>query len=677
MTDRAGVDEFDEIVEMVDQPSYTAPQWLRTRVLSEQRLPILAPWAKDIDEFKRTATWLWLHYRHTWAYHLARTPLYLLRVLARGPRGLARTVTAAVRWCLDEPTRYALSLVNENREPERYAKLDEIHRDHVHKRSALVGSVAVTIAVAPFALAAAPAAYQAIVLVAVVGVLAKIGEEHDKPIVSRAVVATKAERLTADTVERALWKLSKIKEGDPIRFPSPITRDGAGWRADVDLPEGVTAAEVVEQRDKLAAALRRPQGAVWPEPAPDVHPGRLVLWVGDEDMSTRQPPRWPLAKKGDVNVFDPIPFGIDFRGRVITITLMFASMVVGSIPRMGKTWSVRLLLLAAALDVRCELHVYDLKGTGDFSAFQPVAHRYRAGDDDDDLAYALTDMRDLRSEFRRRAKVIRELPANVCPENKVTDDLASRRSLRLHPIVLGIDECHLWYQHPVHGDEFEEIVSDLSKRGPAVGIFAVNATQEPKADTLPPSISRNAVLRFCLKVMDQVPNDAVLGTSAYKTGVRATLFKRSDVGIGLLAGEGDAPTVVQTYPVDGPQAEAIVERARVLRAEGGWLTGDAAGDTLHADTDRRQFLIDVLSVVPSDEDKVWSSDLCDRLADLNPAAYGDLEQNGDKAANEERRRRLASRLADFDVDTKQLRIGDGVQAGVRREWVAAALDAAS
>jgi hypothetical protein len=37
-------------------------------------------------------------------------------------------------------------------------------------------------------------------------------------------------------------------------------------------------------------------------------------------------------------------------------------MVIGSIPRMSKTFSVRLLLLAAALDVLAELHVFDLKG---------------------------------------------------------------------------------------------------------------------------------------------------------------------------------------------------------------------------------------------------------------------------------------------------------------------------
>jgi hypothetical protein len=105
------------------------------------------------------------------------------------------------------------------------------------------------------------------------------------------------------------------------------------------------------------------------------------------------------------------------------------------------TFSVRLLLLAAALDPLAELHVFDMKGTGDFSALEPVAHAYRAGDDADDIEYALADLRALSEELRRRTKVIRTLPRDLCPESKITPELAGKRALRLHPIVLAADEC--------------------------------------------------------------------------------------------------------------------------------------------------------------------------------------------------------------------------------------------
>ena len=291
-------------------------------------------------------------------------------------------------------------------------------------------------------------------------------------------------------VTRALRSLgisAMNAKGAEITYPAPITRDGPGWRADVDLPYGVTPQDVMEKRRELASGLRRPLGCVWPEPARDDHGGRLVLWVGDRDLAKTKQERWPLAQRGRTDLFAPVPFGTDQRGRVVAVTLMFASMVVGSIPRMGKTFSVRLLLLAAALDVRAELHLFELKGTGDFGPLEPVAHAYRSGDDDDDgdIDYAVTDMRAVRAEMRRRTKVIRELPRALCPESKVTAELADRRELGLWPIVVAVDECQRWFEHKRHGEELTDIAEDLVRRGPAAGIIPIFATQRPDAKSLP------------------------------------------------------------------------------------------------------------------------------------------------------------------------------------------------
>jgi len=43
-----------------------------------------------------------------------------------------------------------------------------------------------------------------------------------------------------------------------------------------------------------------------------------------------------------------------------------------------------------------QLHLFELKGTGDFSPLEPVAHAYRAGDEEDDIEYAVADMRALQ-----------------------------------------------------------------------------------------------------------------------------------------------------------------------------------------------------------------------------------------------------------------------------------------
>ena len=62
----------------------------------------------------------------------------------------------------------------------------------------------------------------------------------------------------------------------------------------------------------------------------------------------------------------------------------------------------------------------------------------------------------------------------------------------------------------------------IIKIGPAFGVMLDLATQRPDGKSLPTGVSSNVGLRFCLKVMDQTENDMVLGTSAYKNGIRAT-----------------------------------------------------------------------------------------------------------------------------------------------------------
>jgi S-DNA-T family DNA segregation ATPase FtsK/SpoIIIE len=339
-------------------------------------------------------------------------------------------------------------------------------------------------------------------------------------------------------------------------------------------------------------------------------------------MSKARKPVWPLLKGGSVDLFRPQPFGTDPRGRWVELTLMFMAMVIGSIPRMGKTFTLREVLLIAALDPRAEIHAYDLKGTGDLSALEQVAHRYRAGEEDEDIEYAVAGMRELREELRRRAKVIRDLPRDLCPENKVTPELASKKSLGLHPLVIGVDECQKWFEHPEHGKELEAISTDLVKRGPALGIIPVFATQRPDAKSLPTGISANASTRFCLKVMGQMENDMVLGTSQYKQGVRATMFAWTDKGTGYFVGEGADARITTTVNIDGPLAERIAARARAAREATGRITGHALGEQpAVAPALSFHLLDDIAAVVPANEAKVWCRTVAARLAELRPEVY--------------------------------------------------------
>ncbi|MGW0942921.1 cell division protein FtsK [Streptomyces sp. NPDC002623] len=610
----------------VDNPKLPDPG-----VTTEKRRPIVAPWLRSRRDLLATVERAAGHAGYATAYHGLRAPWYGVQLALMAPRGTARLLTSTNRWVWDREAAPLRDYAVRTEDVEEYMRLARLRGNRVRLRG-LVTVVACVFGLS-FALwlyVMAPAFLWPFAAGGVL-TLGYFGQQPDAPVIGPAVMRTELQKLTGTIVLRALDAIGNprvsaaIKKGgdmNGMRFTSEITRDGPGYRADLDLPYGVVPEDVMEQRQALASGLRRKLGCVWPSGDPDEHEGRLILWVGDKPMNETTKPPWPLLKEGEVDLFKPVVFANDQRMRDLRVTLMFASIVIGSIPRMGKTFLLRLLLLIAALDPRAALYAFDFKGTGDLGPLEPVCHRYRSGEDDDDLLYVLHAMRELKEELRRRAKVIRNLPKSRCPESKVTPALASDKSLGLHPIVVSFDECQVPFEHEKYGAELESICTDVAKRGPALGIVGMFATQRPDAKSLPPGISANAVLRFCLKVMGHTANDMVLGTGAYKSGIRATMFSRSDRGICWMSGEGDDPLIAASAFVDGPGAEAVVARARQLREDYGNVTGHALGEG--PSTSRGMDVLgDVLRVFRADDEQLWCERIAARLAEAWPDVYGE------------------------------------------------------
>ncbi|MQA06647.1 MAG: cell division protein FtsK [Streptosporangiales bacterium] len=627
----------------------------------ETRSPVLAPWLKDRAELRDVTRWLAGFVGHTAAYHLVRVPLYVAKLTGRSPRGVYRTLRAIAGWVLDAEGAPLRREAVDRKDADEYMALDGLRRDRLKWRFLLV--LPLLLAAAGLVAASVGALAVAVLAAVSVVVFGVIGSPADKPLIGRSVVTQKAPRLTSDLVVRALAALGIAQinaavgpKGTGITFPAPIVRDGPGWRATVDLPYGVTVDDIMDRRDKLASGLRRPLGCVWPESVEDEHAGRLVLWVGDQDMAKAKPTPFPLARSGRTDLFEPVPFGTDQRGRPVNVQVMFANVLIGAMPRYGKTFALRVLLLAAALDPHAQLRLFEFKGTGDFAPLEPVAHHYGTGADDETKAACMDSLRDLYRELNVRAKTIRNLPRDICPESKVTPELAARRSLGLHTIVCGLDEVQELFTDPTHGKEAAELTTAIIKRGPALGIILILATQRPDKDSLPTGVSANVGIRFCLRVMGQVENDMVLGTSMYKKGVRATSFTGKDRGIGFLVGATDDPKVTRSYYVDGLDADRIIARARALRATAGTLTGHAIGELTTPDgAPLASLLDDLAAVIPAAEDKVWSETICARLADLRPDTY-----DGWKPAQ------LAAAVKPYGITTRQVWLTDDTGAGRNR-----------
>lgn len=661
----------------VDQPRESGPVNLIAELAArrQERSPLVPVWLRSRADALQVLKWQAEHTGYVLAYHTLRIPKYAAKLLARTPAGAWRLLVELVRWLFDLEGRPVRRAAVSKEEAAEYLALSRQRDSRVKTRlwTLLIGAITLVLASSFVAVAAPTWAHWAIIgaLIASVGL---IGSPADQPLLDRAVVPSRVRRLTGDQVLDALGSLgiSAInqalgKSGRGITFSAPIMRDGPGWRAEVDLPLGVTVSEVLEKRGKLASGLRRALGCVWPEPVSEEHPGRLVLWVGDQEMRKAKQPAWPLLKSGQVSLFDPIPYGNDQRGRPVSILLMFANVLIGSMPRYGKTFALRVLLLACALDPLAELRLFELKGTGDLSALEKVAHHYAKGATDAAKAACLASLTEVYAELDRRAEVIDGVPRHQAPEFKVAPELAARRDLGLHPMVVAIDECQELFADDEYGEEAAKYATAIIKRGPALGIILILATQRPDKDSLPKAISANAGIRICLRVMGWQENDMILGTGMHQAGVKATMFTLNDKGISWAVGIAEDPIIVRSAYLDGPTSELIAERAHQLRQAAGTLSGQAIGQEPPQRVSY-DLLADILAVTTVREKKIWNGTVVDRLAEFRPDAYrqwADLEDDAKTAT-------LTARLKEYGVKTEDTWGRDAAGKGRNRKGFARA-----
>lgn len=630
-----------------------------------QRRPILPDaWTKE----NRRAT-VEHHvglFHHRAKYHGVRAPWYGVKFTGYAARGVHRLVSSLMDWW-HWPEGWLLESQAVARGTAGHHEAMTAHKQGLQtrgKRGRIVGVCAVAaLVVFVFMLVSLPPLAWLGVAMVVFPLLVWYGRPNGKPLVDRAVVPQRYEAPTPEIIARALGALgipllTKAVQDNADMLRTPVHRDGPGWGVRLELPHGVTAVNVIEKREALASALRRPQSATWPAPVPHEHPGMLELWIGFSALNEQAPIGWPLAKAGRANLFEAIPFGADQRGNIVSLTLMFASFLIGAMPRMGKTMALRIVALACALDPTVRIRAWELKGTGDLSALKRVAHEYGSGADPITLEACLASVRAYHGELDKRARTLRELPDVMRPENKVTPELCADKSLGLFPDVMIIDEVQEAFTDPDRKAEFEFLLTAIAKRGPALGLILLMATQKPDARSLPTGVASNILIRFCLKVMGWRESNMVLGDGMSTNGYNAADFVRSDKGIGWLTGEADDPQIVRTCYIDAVDADVIAKRARAIRLAAGTLSGFALDEL--DENDARDFIADVLTVFGGDE-KLWCETIAARLMDEMPDGYDQLTKES-----------VASQLRNAQVHVKSVReTGKGVRSGCERSAVAA------
>lgn len=663
MTAVAAFDDDDEPVP-VDVPQRIPGEVVGAR--THDRVPVIPDYLRDRATFR-----LWLRFRaeraaYELAFHLGHAPVYGARLARWSPAGAWLVTRWLVGWVFDHEAAPARHDAVARRATSDYLSLSRQRNDRVKRRGVVAGVGLLLAGGGVWAfLVLVPVGWQIGAGGLVVLLLGKLGAPGDRRVTDLAHVSRFTEQpLTADQLTTALRSLgisAMTAKANTITYPHPI-RDmaGRGWVASVDLPVGVTAAMVADKRDQLASGLRRPLGCVWPSSDPEAHAGRLELVVLRVPMSQARPVPYPLLKSGHTDIFGALPFGVDQRGRPVTVPLIESNMLIGSLPGAGKTAAVRCVLAGCALDKRVQLRVWELKGSGDLESFERIAHRYGSGVDDATIEAALVDLRELLAELEHRAaqlKALRATARDLVPDSKVTAELADRRALGLFPLVCVVDEAQELFSHNQFGKEAGQLATTIIKRGRALGVILILSTQRPDRDSLPTGVSANVGTRFCLRVMSHIENDLVLGTSAHKNGIRSTMLTRSDRGVGYLVGATDAPTVVRTHYLDAAATDSIVSRAYLAREAAGLLTGHAAGeDVQESGPDLLDDVRTVFGLVGGQ--RLWHSELLERLVVLRPVTYAEWDV-----------RRLGAELRDRGVPTVQLAAEDENGERVNRRGI--------
>jgi hypothetical protein len=576
---------------------------------------------------------------HRAGYHGVRLPLYVPLAAFWALVGVFRLVGRQLRWWWVMEQHTLRQAAADSNDPDTWYKLHSHAKSTRLWRGIVLGGELLGLVVLAGVLRVAPWWVTALVIVLAVPGLARLGRPADRPIVSPAIVTPRFRLITADIVLRAFYAAglgNPDKPGQQITFGAPAGRDGDGTRVLVDLPYGRTFAEATTAQGKIASGLDVAGSQVFLERDPTSN-RRIRLWVADRDPLAIPAGRTPLLRNAaqlrPTDVWEPAPLGLDERGNLVTLDLLWVSILVGAQPRQGKTFTARALALYAALDPYVKLTVFDASGKPDWRKFSLVADRFGFGlavtRDGDPAEMLLDALREIKADVQDRYQRLSELPVTICPEGKLTREIARDPKYRMPFRLIVLDE---FQEYLVGADkdvnkEIAALLVYLVKVAPAAGVSLLDATQKPSGigagdvGVAFTAFRDQHVDRIALRTASGAVSDMVLGQGAAAEGYNSSTLLPSHKGVCILRGASDDTPTVRTYLADAADAERILLAARALREQAGTLTGMAAGEDVARQV--RDVLRDVHDVFRAGEAWISWQSIAARLAEQFPEAYAD------------------------------------------------------
>ncbi len=616
----------------VDTPGLPVP------VAVGERLPII-PVHLRRENIRGTATRAAERAGHVAAYHAVRSPWYGIKLSWFAWRGLSRLAGQQMRWWW---VPNSLTLEQKAADSNELKQWSTIHRQVKATRMwrglvLAVQNLSLAVAV-PVAWNLAPATALVAAGVAAVAGLAHYGRPQGQTLIGTAVVAPRFRKLNSDIVLRAYYAagLGKFDKADQeVRFGSSMSRDArnTGSQVVVDLPYGKGWSDVAGAREKIASGLDVHVNQVFLTPD-KTSSRRHMLFVADRDPLAVPVGRTEMLDCKPRSIWEPVKLGKDERDALVTLLLMWNSLLVGAQPRKGKTFFARLVALWAALDPYVKLIVADGKNSPDWLAFKKVAHRTVFGthpnpNDDNPVEHLLAILDEVLAHIDRVNSILTGLPVTMCPDGKMTKELArDPRYPDLRVLVMVMEEFQVYFETEDQAVN-KDIAAKLSRIqavGPSAGVIIISSSQKPSgvgAGDVGRLFNRyrdNHSARFALKCGNRIVSEAVLGGDAYAEGFDASTLPVGDEyrGVGYLYGVTDNTPTVRSFLADAADADKILTAARKHREQLGTLTGEAAGEELKRAS--RDVLADLLAVMGPDGRAHWDT-LAGRLSNQMAEQY--------------------------------------------------------
>ncbi|MFD8563909.1 hypothetical protein ACFV1N_42130 [Streptosporangium canum] len=458
----------------------------------------------------------------------------------------------------------------------------------------------------------------------------------DRPVPLKFPGLGKSATPAENTVIRAAID-AKLGRAEGMRLASPVLTEDGGWSTVLQLPPGQKARKCLGLEADFASALGVGETQVVFELIPE-HAGRLAVFVAKADPFLKVYPSPLIGRTEPMNFWAGIPAGVNGRGRMETLRLVDASLLVAGEPRAGKSAAVNGIIGAAALAVTPKIHLWDGKGAGDHRVWRRIAHTAEKRNAPGLLAH-LKKMRD-------QMEHVFDLLDDAGGSTKLTPELCRQFGVDVELTV--VDETRYYVTSP-QGEEIVDLMVDIASRGPAAGVLLVLASQRMTTDAIPGPLKGVCSLRWAMRCPDTTASNAVLGQGAAGAGYNASEIPRSHRGVGILDADGSDPVKLRSCFLDDPDLVEVADVAYALRAAAGTLPSQQEASP-EADP------VELILSAFGDADRLHTVDLVEALGDgWTPA-------------------RVAEALKPYGVSPGDVKIDGRNRNGYRRQDLMAAVN---